>query len=103
MANPWRGEIDLVINGETVSPKITLNVLAELEDALGEDTLFDLIERFESAKFTSRDLSLLVFWSSKAAGWSGSFDDILDARFDGGIPEVAQQMAKLLKLTFGKD
>ena len=47
MANPWTGEVTLVIDGQTHVLKLTLGALAELEAGLKDDALVDLIERFE--------------------------------------------------------
>ena len=46
----------LVIDGEARVLKLTLGALAELEEALGEDTLVALVERFEAGRFSSRDV-----------------------------------------------
>ena len=42
MANPWTGEVALVIDGSAACCKLTLGALAELEAALGADRLMDL-------------------------------------------------------------
>ena len=47
MANPWRGDVTLVINGQQHVARLTLGALAELEDALDEGSLIALVERFE--------------------------------------------------------
>ena len=48
MANPWTGEVALVINGEVRVLKLTLGALAGLEQALQAGSLVELVERFET-------------------------------------------------------
>jgi hypothetical protein len=54
MANPYAGEVALVIDGERHVLKLTLGALAELETVLGVDTLMALAERFEAGRFCRR-------------------------------------------------
>ena len=60
MANPWRGDVALVINGQHHVARLTLGALAELEDALEEGSLIALVERFEGNRFSSRDVLALL-------------------------------------------
>ena len=65
MANPLRGDVALIIDGQRYVARLTLGALAELEDTLDEPTLLSLVERFESNSFSSRDvLRLLVAMSN---------------------------------------
>ncbi len=48
MANPWSGEVAVVIDGTAHDCKLTLGALAELEAGLGAASLADLIGRVES-------------------------------------------------------
>ena len=54
MANPWRGEVALVIDGQRRVLKLTLGALAELEQVLEAGSLVDLVERFEAGRFSRR-------------------------------------------------
>ena len=47
MANPWRGEVELVVDGEPRAMRLTLAALAELEARLEAELLVELIGRFE--------------------------------------------------------
>jgi len=61
MANPYAGEVAVWLDGQRHVAKLTLGALAELETALEVGTLFDLVERFEGRRFSTRDvLALLV-------------------------------------------
>ena len=52
MANPWRGEVGLVIEGEPHVMRLTLGALATLEAELAEPSLVALVERFEQGRFS---------------------------------------------------
>ena len=54
MANPYAGEVALVIDGQRHVLKLTLGALAELESALGADSLVALVERFEISQSVYR-------------------------------------------------
>lgn len=46
MANPWAGEVALVVDGERRVAKLTLGSLAELEERMDAGGLVDLVSRF---------------------------------------------------------
>lgn len=50
-ADPWAGEVALILDGERHTLKLTLGALVELEQALGADSLMALVERFEGGAF----------------------------------------------------
>ena len=60
MANPWRGEVELVVDGEPRVMRLTLAALAELEARLKSESLVELIGRFEAGGFRVRDLIALL-------------------------------------------
>jgi hypothetical protein len=62
--------VALTINGEQRVMRLTLGALASLEAELGEASLLALVERFESSKFSTRDLLALVS-AGLAGGGSG--------------------------------
>ena len=66
MANPFAGEVALVVDGQRFVCKLTLGALAELEASLGSGSLVELVERFEGAAFSSRDvLALIAFFEAR--------------------------------------
>ena len=69
MVNPWAGEVALSLNGERLVCKLTLGALAELEASLGTGTLVELVERFEGAQFSSRDVLALIVPGLRGGGW----------------------------------
>ena len=60
MANPYAGEVALMLDGQRHVAKLTLGALAELEVALEAETLVQLVERFEAHRFSSRDVLALI-------------------------------------------
>jgi hypothetical protein len=100
MANPWAGEVALTIDGERYVLKLTLGALAELEAGLGSDTLVDLVERFESGAFSSRDVLSLIVAGLRGGGWQGDASDLLTAEIAGGPMQAAKIAATLLARAF---
>ena len=94
-ANPYRGEVSLVIDGERQVMRLSLGALAVLEDQMGSDTLPDLVERFETGAFRARDILLLL-----AAGLGRSPSEMADCEIEGGPVAAARAAARLLRLTF---
>ena len=100
MANPWRGEVELVIDGEPRVMRLTLAALAELEARLKSDSLVELIARFETGGFRVRDLIALLTAGLNGGGWKLSEAELTQARIEGGPLAAAQAAARLLKITF---
>ncbi|MFQ8433873.1 gene transfer agent family protein [Amaricoccus sp. W119] len=100
MANPYRGEVTLVVDGAPRVMRLTLGALAELEARLNCDSLLDLISRFENGTFRVRDLIGLLTAGLSGGGWHISEADLVGRRIDGGPLAAAQAAARLLKLTF---
>lgn len=100
MANPWAGEVRLVIDGEAHVLKLTLGALAELEAALEAGSLMELVERFEAGCFSSRDLLDLIVAGLRGGGWPGSKADLLAAEIEGGLPGAARAAGALLAHAF---
>lgn len=100
MANPWTGEVTLVIDGEARVLKLTLGALAELEDTLDTGTLMELVERFESGRFSTRALMALIVAGLRGGGWQGRAPDLLSAEIEGGLTGAARAAAELLARAF---
>lgn len=99
MANPWRGELRLVIDGQPHRLRLTLGALAELEEALGEEGLPALFARFEEGRFRAGDVLALLTAGLRGGGWSGEARDLLNAEIEGGIAGAAAAAARLLVLS----
>jgi hypothetical protein len=100
MANPFRGEVVLSVDGEVRVMRLTLGALAELEAQLKSDSLLDMIGRFEAGTFRVRDLICLITAGLNGGGWRISEAELLEKQIDGGPLAAAEAAAKLLKLTF---
>ncbi len=100
MANPQRGEVDLMTDQGSRTMRLTLGALAELEAELGADGLVGVAERFERGDFTSRDLIALLAAGLRGAGEDISQNDVGDLAFEGGAAGAAAAAAQLLALTF---
>lgn len=100
MANPWTGEVELVLDGRRLTAKLTLGALAELEAALGTGTLVELVERFEAGAFSTRDVLMLIVAGLRGGGWDGAAQDLLRAEIGGGPVEAARVAAQLLARAF---
>ena len=100
MANPWRGEVELVLDGVPHTLRLTLGALAELEASLGSDTLIDLVRRFEEQRFSSRDVVALIVAGLRGGGWRGSAEDLVSVEIEGGPVAAARAAGMLLVRAF---
>ncbi|MEX5729281.1 hypothetical protein Ga0609869_002634 [Rhodovulum iodosum] len=100
MANPYAGEVVLVLDGRRHVLKLTLGALAELEAALEADTLVALIERFEEGRFSVRDVLALLLAGLRGGGWQGSAAELSAAEIGGGPGAAARAAAMLLARAF---
>lgn len=100
MANPWTGEVELVIDGQCHVLKLTLGALAELEQDLQSGSLVDLVKRFEDGSFSTRDLLALIVAGLRGGGWTGNARDLITAEIDGGLSGAAKAAATLLARAF---
>ena len=100
MANPMRGEVALWLDGRRHVCRLTLGALAELEAALESGGLIELVERFESGRFSARDVLALVLAGLRGGGWRGEAGDLRGAEIRGGVAEAARVAAVLLARAF---
>jgi len=100
MANPWAGEVAITMSGERRVLKLTLGALAELEATLATGSLVDLVERFEAAAFSTRDVLALIVAGLRGGGWQGDASDLIAADIEGGPLAAARAAADLLARAF---
>ena len=100
MVNPFAGEVALTLDGQRFVAKLTLGALAELEAALAAGSLVELVERFESQRFSTRDVLALVVAGLRGGGWQGTAADLLKVEIAGGALEAAKVAAMLLARAF---
>ncbi len=100
MANPQRGDVMIVVDGQERIMRLTLGALAGLEERLGSQSLLDLVQAFEAGSFKSSDLLALIWAGLNGGGWDVGFDTVANASIKGGPLEAAKAAARLLALTF---
>lgn len=100
MANPYAGEVVVHLDGVPQVAKLTLGALAELESALGADSLAALAERFEAGRFSSRDVLALIVAGLRGGGWQGTAGDLRTVEIGGGPVGAARVAAELLARAF---
>ncbi len=100
MANPQRGEVDLITDEGARIMRLTLGALAELEAELGANGLVGIAERFEGGAFTSRDLIALLTAGLRGGGVEVTQSEVEQLSFKGGAAGAAAAAAALLALTF---
>ncbi len=100
MVNPFAGEVALTLDGQRHIAKLTLGALAELKTALETGSLVELVERFESHQFSTRDVLALVVAGLRGGGWQGTAVDLLKVEIAGGAMEAAKVAAMLLARAF---
>ncbi|MCV2886989.1 gene transfer agent family protein [Ruegeria aquimaris] len=100
MANPWTGEVALVIDGQRRVLKLTLGALAELEAELESGSLVELVQRFEGGAFSSRDVLALVVAGLRGGGAEVTQASLLRAEIAGGPMAAARAAAELLARAF---
>ncbi|WP_121061883.1 gene transfer agent family protein [Chachezhania antarctica] len=100
MANPWTGEVALVIDGVARDMKLTLGALAELEASLGTGSLMDMVERFERGGFSARDVLAVVAAGLSGGGCDLTAADLAQAEIRGGPMAAARAAALLLSRAF---
>ncbi|MEY8828063.1 gene transfer agent family protein [Sedimentitalea sp. XS_ASV28] len=100
MANPWTGEVALVIDGQRRVLKLTLGALAELEQLLETPSLVALVERFENSSFSMRDVMALLAAGLRGGGVDLSAEALGQAEIEGGPMQAARVAAELLARAF---
>lgn len=101
MANPWAGEVEIVLDGRVHVARLTLGALAELEAALEVGNLVDLVARFEGGQVSSRDVLALLVAGLRGGGWQGTAADLRSVEIGGGPIGAARLAAQLLARAFG--
>ena len=100
MANPMRGEVAIVLDGQPHVARLTLGALAMLEAQLAEDSLADLVRRLDEGRFASGDIVAVLVAGLRGGGWQGDADDLLTQQIEGGPLAGARAAAQLIALAF---
>jgi hypothetical protein len=102
MGNRYRGDTDLMVDGQAMPMRLTLGALAELEQAFCVDSLPALGERFVGGRLSAQDIIRILGAGLRGAG--GGIGDIQVAglAFDGGLNGAIRAAIALLDATFGE-
>ncbi len=102
MTNRHRGDVELVLGEQRLRLRLTLNALAELESAFAVGDLTALGQRFESGRFSARDLVALLGAAVRGGGQPLADTDIAAHVTAADLPAVTEAIAKLFAATFGE-
>jgi hypothetical protein len=100
MANPYRGEVEAVIDGAPATLRLTLGALAELEAALVAEGLVDLAERFDCGAMRTADVIAVLTAGLCGAGRKVSRDEVAAMAVEGGAVGAARLAGRLLAVAF---
>ena len=101
MANLHRGEIEAQLDGKSFRLCLTLQALAELEAAFGEQDMLALATRFENGRLAARDCQRIIGAGLRGAGYQISDEDVGSLSAVGGAAGYVDIVARLLNATFG--
>lgn len=100
MANPWAGEVTVVVDGERRVAKLTLGALAELEAELECGSLVEVIDRFEQGRHSARDVQAVLVAGLRGGGWDVTAAQLISADIAGGPLSAGAVAAELLVRAF---
>jgi hypothetical protein len=100
MANPYRGEVAVGVDGDTAVLRLSLGALVELEAALGADSLLALAERVEAGRLSGRDVVAVLAAGFRGAGRPEDAERVADMAFEGGAVGAAGAAVRLLNAAF---
>lgn len=100
MVNRHRGEIEARLDGRSYTLCLTLNALAELEAAFGDEDMLALAGRFERGRLSARDCRRIVAAGLRGAGHAVDDEAVGAMQAEGGIAGMLDIVARLLTATF---
>ncbi|MCU0832366.1 MAG: gene transfer agent family protein [Rhizobiaceae bacterium] len=103
LPNVHRGEVVATLDGVQKKLRLTLNVLAELEEAFGVDSLFGLIQKLTTTKLTARHLMMIIAAGLRGAGEPVDADAVGRMHCERGPVGFANLARELLEASFGVD
>ena len=103
MANKYRGEIDAVLDGRNYKLCLTLGALAELEQALQQEDMLGVAERFSSGRIKAADAILIIAAGLRGSGHDFDEEAVSKMHAEDGAAGFVDIVARLLNATFGGD
>ena len=102
MANHHRGDVDLVLPTGTLTLRLTLGALAEIETALAVPDLMALGERMQAGRLAARDLIVLTGAAVRGGGQALGDRDLAALLSAADIPALVTALGQLFAQTFGE-
>lgn len=99
MTNPYRGEVELSLNGVAQKMRLSLGALAELESKCG--SILELVKRFEGGAARAEDVLNVLEAGLRGADWQGSETELKEGMIEGGYVAAVQTASRLLAVSFG--
>jgi hypothetical protein len=101
-ANGRRGEIEAVIDGERKILCLTLGAIAELETALGVDTIAELAMMLGRGGLSAASLIALIGAGLRGGGNRISDEEVRDCHVEGGVEGAVRLAVRLMATAFGQ-
>ncbi len=101
MANHHRGDVDLQLAGTTLTLRLTLGALAEVEAAFAAPDLVALGERLQGGRFSARDLIPILGAAARGGGNRISDSDLAGQISAADLNACIDAVARLFANTFG--
>ncbi len=101
MANPHRGEISAILDGQIFTLCLTLGALAELEEQLGGQDILALAQRFETGRITAGEAISVIGAGLRGAGNDIPNERVARMRVAGGVAGYLELVINLLQAAFG--
>jgi hypothetical protein len=100
MANPHRGEVDLIVGDRTYVLRMSINEIAQLESLLDKG-----VQEISAILGNDQDVRIgawrAALWASLQANHKGlTLEDAGDIMGEAGMPEVMAKVGEALQLAF---
>ncbi|MEM9049141.1 MAG: gene transfer agent family protein [Pseudomonadota bacterium] len=100
MANPYRGEVALTIEGQSHVMRLTLGALCALEQELEDRSIAALVARFESGEIRMREVLSVLQAGLRGGGAALTEAELETLQIDGGAGAAMRLAAQLLRVAF---
>jgi hypothetical protein len=95
MANKYRNEVEVTLNGESYTLRPTFNCIVEIEAAVG-CSLMQFLPRFVAGQMTASQAFAILSAGIKGAGDKVAADSLQENMAEGGFNDVVVAIDKFL-------
>lgn len=99
MVNRHRGEVRLALHGRSFTLRLTLQALAEIEDAFGLSGLGALGERLGAGRIAARELAALLGAAIRGGGTAIDDDEIAALVEPRDLPAIVAALGEMFELS----